>query len=108
MIVKEITPEEVARRLRSGEAVTVVDVREPAEWAAGHIRGSLHIPLGHLFLRLNELDERREIIVVCRSGNRSGLACEMLAARGYKAVNMAGGLLRWPDPELLTAGGPEI
>jgi len=103
LIVKEITPEEVARRLRSGEPVMLLDVREPAEWADGHIRGSRNIPLGHLFLHLDELDKSREIIVVCRSGNRSGLACEMLAARGFNAVNMTGGLARWPDPGLLTA-----
>lgn len=103
-LIKEITPEEVAERLRNREALTIIDVREPAEWAAGHIQGSLHIPLGHLFLRLDELEPSREIIVVCRSGNRSGLACELLTARGYKACNMVGGLLNWPDPQLLTAG----
>ncbi|GIP40832.1 rhodanese-like domain-containing protein [Paenibacillus sp. J31TS4] len=92
---KEISPDELAERLASGEALFIVDVREPQEWAAGHLSGSLHIPLGQLPQRAGELDREREIILVCRSGNRSGLACELLGEQGFRTVNMTGGLLAW-------------
>ncbi len=102
-MIVEITPDQVAERLRNQEPPIIVDVREPAEWAAGHIKGSKHIPIGQLFLRAAELDASREMIVVCRSGNRSRLACELLNGKGFKTANMIGGLIHWPDPELLTA-----
>lgn len=75
----------------------IVDVREPNEWSAGHIAGAKHIPLGQLIERQHELDPKRETIVVCRSGNRSGLACELLAEKGFDVVNMTGGLNAWTD-----------
>ncbi|MBP3964993.1 rhodanese-like domain-containing protein [Paenibacillus lignilyticus] len=92
---KEMTPQEVEERLGSGEGLYMLDVREPAEWAAGHLAGAVHIPLGQLIERVNELDAKREIIVMCRGGGRSGLACELLGERGFSVVNMAGGLLNW-------------
>lgn len=48
-------------------------------------------------MRLNELDPVRETIVICRSGNRSGMACELLNDKGFKVINMTGGLLAWTD-----------
>jgi rhodanese-related sulfurtransferase len=75
----------------------ILDVREPAEWSAGHIAGAKHIMLGQLLERQQELDPKRETIVVCRSGNRSGLACELLQERGFNVVNMTGGLSSWTD-----------
>lgn len=94
---KEITPDELAARLKQGEQVHVLDVREPLEWAEGHIPGAKHIPLGQLLERLAELDPEEEVIVVCRSGGRSSLACELLSERGYRVVNMTGGMLTWQD-----------
>ena len=96
-IPKSTTPEEVAHRLNNGEKLSLLDVREPEEWAAGHVAGSKHIPLGQLFERLDELDPSQETIVICRSGNRSGLACELLSEKGFHVVNMTGGLNAWTD-----------
>lgn len=96
-IPKQITPQEVATRLRSGESILLLDVREPAEWVQGHVAGAKHIPLGQLAERREELDPQRETIVICRSGNRSGLACELLSEQGYNVVNMTGGLNDWTD-----------
>ncbi|MBO9600516.1 MAG: rhodanese-like domain-containing protein [Cohnella sp.] len=96
-IPKRITPQEVAARLKTGENLFLLDVREPAEWAQGHVAGATHIPLGQLVERRNELDPKRETIVICRSGNRSGLACELLSEQGYRVVNMTGGLNDWTD-----------
>ncbi|WHX49827.1 rhodanese-like domain-containing protein [Paenibacillus woosongensis] len=96
-VSKEISPQELSARLKKGEAVKMLDVREPEEWAAGHIEGAKHIPLGQVLERLRELDADEELIVICRSGNRSGLACELLEEKGFNVVNMTGGLLAWED-----------
>ncbi|MEK5476289.1 rhodanese-like domain-containing protein [Paenibacillus sp. FSL R5-0407] len=97
MTIKETTPEEVAGRLNKGEALNLLDVREQDEWNEGHVAGAKHIPLGQLDMRLDELDPDHEFIVICRSGNRSGMACELLSKKGLKVVNMTGGLLAWTD-----------
>lgn len=91
----EITPQEVQARLEKGEKLRIVDVREPAEWASGHIPGAKLIPLGSVEQRFHEFDPQQETIVVCRSGNRSGLACEWLESKGCKVVNMQGGMNMW-------------
>lgn len=92
---KEITPGELARRLMNGENLRILDVREPAEWAEGHIEGAAHIPLGQLVERLSEIDQSQEVYVVCRSGGRSSLACELLMEKGYNVVNVIGGMNAW-------------
>ena len=80
-----------ARRAR----VTVLDVREPNEWRAGHVPGALHIPLGQLASRLGELDRARPLVVVCRSGNRSAAAVRHLVKAGFQAKNLEGGMMAW-------------
>jgi rhodanese-related sulfurtransferase len=94
---KEITPQQVVERLKNGEALKLLDVREPAEWIEGHVIGAKHIPLGQLLMRIDELDPNVETIVMCLSGGRSGLACELLSEKGYDVVNMMGGLGAWTD-----------
>lgn len=95
----EIRADEVLRRLEAGEKLTVIDVREAHEFARGHIPGARHIPLGQLQARLGELDPAREIVVVCRSGHRSGIACRILAQHGFSdARNLIGGMLQWRGP----------
>jgi rhodanese-related sulfurtransferase len=91
------TPTETAKGLaaRAGD-VQIVDVREPDEWVAGHIDGSLHIPLNTLLAGgSSALDASRPAVVVCRSGARSELATLMLQARGFEAANLVGGLEAW-------------
>ena len=95
MAFKATTPNEVAERLNKGETLSLLDVREQDEWMEGHVAGAKHIPLGELDLRLNELDPNHEMIVICRSGNRSRMACEFLSGRGFHVVNMTGGLNAW-------------
>ncbi|MFD0958161.1 rhodanese-like domain-containing protein [Paenibacillus chungangensis] len=95
---KETTPKQVQDKLEQGEQLYMLDVREDEEWQSGHIAGANHIPLGQLSQRMAELDAGRELIVICRSGNRSGLACELLEASGYNVVNMTGGMMEWAGP----------
>ncbi|HVV13520.1 rhodanese-like domain-containing protein [Amycolatopsis sp.] len=79
-------------------SLTLLDVREDDEWAAGHAPGAVHIPLGELPGRVEELaklPEDQPIYVVCRSGGRSARATAWLNASGWEAVNVAGGMKSW-------------
>jgi rhodanese-related sulfurtransferase len=77
------------------EGLLVLDVREDDEWRAGHVEGSLHVPLMELGERHAELPEAEQTLVVCRSGNRSAYAAGFLIQQGVDAVNLEGGLLSW-------------
>ena len=71
----------------------LIDVRQPGEYAKGHLPGALLIPLGELAERASELDEDKHIIVYCRSGVRSKAACQILTRLGLdKVLNMKGGI----------------
>ncbi|QIG45318.1 rhodanese-like domain-containing protein [Nocardioides anomalus] len=76
------------------EGVSVLDVREPVEWAHGHVEGALHIPLGQLTQRLDEVPEG-QTLVVCKVGGRSAQAVAWLAQQGRDVVNLDGGMLEW-------------
>jgi rhodanese-related sulfurtransferase len=76
------------------EGLAVLDVREPQEWAAGHIEGAVHIPLGELAERIDEVPEG-QTLVVCKVGGRSGRAVGYLAQQGRDVVNLDGGMLDW-------------
>jgi TusA-related sulfurtransferase/rhodanese-related sulfurtransferase len=94
-----ITNEELHKRLEANENVTVLDVREPAEYAFNRIRGAKSIPLGELDKRVEELNPDDEIHVVCRTGNRSDLAAQLLAEKGFKNVkNVLPGMTGWTGP----------
>ncbi len=71
----------------------LLDVREPLELAVEHAPGALNIPLGQLRARLGELPRNREILVICRSGQRAYSATRILLQEGFKARNLAGGML---------------
>lgn len=73
----------------------VLDVREPGEWTAGHVPGAVHLPLGQLPARLDDVPADREVVVVCRSGGRSAQATAFLNASGRRAVNLDGGMQAW-------------
>ncbi|MFZ3578486.1 rhodanese-like domain-containing protein [Virgibacillus sp. DJP39] len=94
-MAKQITPAELAMRIRAMEEVNIIDVREKAEVEEGRIIGAKHIPLGQLPLRKDELDQNKVYIVVCRSGNRSKAASGILEAFGYEVEDMVGGMNDW-------------
>jgi rhodanese-related sulfurtransferase len=78
------------------DQVQILDVREDWEWDAGHIEGSVHIPLNDLLAGRKEgLEQDRPIVAVCKTGNRSEVAALMLRARGYDAHNLEGGVEDW-------------
>ncbi|MCA9914215.1 MAG: rhodanese-like domain-containing protein, partial [Anaerolineae bacterium] len=73
----------------------LIDVRTPAEYASGHIAGSINIPVEELSNRLSEVPQGEEIVVYCRSGNRSATAARILADNGYSPVYDLGGIIAW-------------
>ena len=98
MQIPEISVEQLKAKLDSGEAVNILDVREPNEFQICRIEGSTLIPLGQLGARVSELDPNQELIVHCKMGGRSAKAVALLRERGFsKAYNLAGGILAWID-----------
>jgi adenylyltransferase/sulfurtransferase len=102
--VPEITPRELAARLRGGEPVQLLDVREAHEWEVARIAGARHAPLSRLEASLAGLDPARETVLYCRSGVRSQEAGRRLRSAGFPRVHsLAGGILRYGaevDPTL--------
>jgi hydroxyacylglutathione hydrolase len=86
---------------RPNEEMAILDVRRPAEWNAGRIRGARHIPLDDLRKRLPELERSRTTAVYCKSGYRSTIACSLLQASGFEGVlNILGGFDAWAGAQL--------
>lgn len=98
--MQTITVEELKKRLDAGEKLNIVDVREPHEHEDFNIGGTL-IPLGHIqTMQVDEIEDLKdkEVIVYCRSGNRSGQACQVLDMLGFtNTKNVVGGMLAWQE-----------
>jgi rhodanese-related sulfurtransferase len=73
----------------------IFDVREQEEWDAGHVDGAVLIPMGDVVSRLAELPRDRQLVCMCRSGNRSGRVTTYLRGQGLDVVNLTGGALQW-------------
>ncbi|MGB8983944.1 MAG: rhodanese-like domain-containing protein [Anaerolineales bacterium] len=102
---REISVEQAAAERDSG--AFILDVRQPEEWNEFHIPGSTLIPLGELAARVDELPRDREIVVVCRSGNRSAQGRDILLDAGFTQVtSMAGGVTQWRAAGYPTVSGP--
>ncbi|WP_099157175.1 sulfurtransferase TusA family protein [Virgibacillus ndiopensis] len=94
-----INLEELRSKINGEESITILDVRESAEFAFGHITGAVNIPLGELEERFSEIDEDKEIHVICRTGNRSDLAAQKLTEKGFENVkNVIPGMTKWEGP----------
>lgn len=79
----------------------VVDVREPDEYAAGHVPGAVNIPLGQLIPRIAEIPSAVQVQVICQSGGRSAQGTRAILEAGRDAVNVDGGTAAW-----IAAGQP--
>ena len=105
--VKSIDAVEAKQYLNrmSGDAFTLLDVRQPGEYDAEHLPGAKLIPLPELGARLAELDADKPTVVYCAIGGRSRVAAQVLAAKGFKEVmNLSGGIKAWNSQK---AVGPE-
>ncbi len=104
--IREVSPLALRARLSAGEALLLLDVREPFEAERARIPGARLIPLGSLSAALAELEPWRErpVVVHCQSGGRSRRACQLLSSKGFRCVeNLAGGIEAWSlavDPEI--------
>lgn len=99
LYMKTITAEEVINLLDANEDLNIIDVREDFEVEHGVIPGAIHIPLGSVPEKVEELDKSKEYIVVCKGGVRSANACEYLEAQGFQVTNLEGGMMSY-DGEL--------
>ena len=82
-------------RDRHGTGALIVDVREADEWVQGHIPGARHVPLSRFTQLLPTLPKDRDMLVICRSGNRSTRAATALHQAGYTVANVSGGMIAW-------------
>lgn len=91
---REISVEDLGPLVDGG--ARVIDVREPDEYAAGHVPGARLVPLGEVPSRVAECVEGGgTTYLICRSGGRSATACQHLAGLGHDVVNVAGGTMAW-------------
>ncbi len=94
--IQDITPAELNELLKNGDRPVVVDVREPWEYAMGHVPGAVLIPLGQLAARVGELDPNQPVAAICASGSRSQSAAALLGQKGFiKIYNVLGGTEEW-------------
>ena len=101
----EISVAEAAARRDAG--AFILDVRQPDEWNEAHVPGSTLIPLDQLEARVNEVPKDKEVVVICRSGNRSKPGRDALKAAGFTQVtSVSGGLNEWKAAGLPTVTGP--
>ncbi|MBE9523928.1 MAG: molybdenum cofactor biosynthesis protein MoeB, partial [Chloroflexi bacterium] len=94
----DITVSELDARLKAGENIHLIDVREPHELQISSLNGAQLIPLGQLASRMSELDSAEEIVLFCKVGPRSTRALEVLASAGFRKVkNLKGGINAWAE-----------
>lgn len=91
--MQQVDADQLAAALESGR--TVVDVREPREYADAHIPGAVNIPMSRLTTRLGEIDRSAPVYVVCATGNRSSAMTDLLISAGFDAYNVVGGTSAW-------------
>lgn len=89
-----VTPDQVPAGAK------IIDIREQDEWDLGHVEGAVHIPMGEVPDRLDEIDPDEDNYIICRSGGRSRRLCEWLDAQGYTVIDIAGGSGAWLEAEL--------
>lgn len=103
--IPQLSPADTRALLaEQGDRAVLLDVREPWEYALAHVEGSLHIPMGEVQGKLEELNSDRMYVVMCHHGRRSQQVADYLAAQGFRQVsNLAGGIDAWAedlDPDL--------
>ena len=97
--MEEITPTELKQRLDNGDDIQIIDVREAHEVAIAQIPNTIHIPLGQVLNRMDEIDPNRETVVHCKMGGRSARAIDALQRSGFKGrlINLKDGIIGWSN-----------
>lgn len=97
--IEQITTSDLAIRLQDQKETVFVDVREEDEFNSGHIEGMINLPLSSLEENYSQIPKDSEVVLICRSGNRSMQAAEILESHGYtKLINVQGGMTSWNGP----------
>jgi rhodanese-related sulfurtransferase len=100
----EISAIELKERLDNGDELVIIDCRESYEVQIGAIKGSIHIPMNQIPVKMQELDKNKEYVIQCRSGNRSRHVLNYMKQHGFESGwNLTGGLISWAmtvDPEI--------
>lgn len=94
--IKEIEAPQLAEMLVQKADVQVVDIRQPAEVAGGTVPGAEVMPMHTIPLRIQEINQDKPVVLVCRSGARSAQACLFLTQNGFENIlNLRGGMMGW-------------
>ena len=101
----QISPKEAYEMIQRGDAVEVIVVRQPDEYREARVEPSRLVPLGDLNRRTGELDRSCTLLTLCRSGRRSDIAAQQLAAQGFHVRNIEGGIIAWTNARLPVAKG---
>lgn len=102
MVYTQITPQEAKEKMDTEKDIIILDVRTQEEYSSGHIKNAVCLPNEEILTEPEILpDKEQQILVYCRSGNRSKQAAQKLAEMGYKNVLEFGGILDWPYPEMV-------
>ncbi|MGC5324197.1 rhodanese-like domain-containing protein [Brevibacillus sp. SYSU BS000544] len=99
--IQQVTTTQLQEKLQQqlNSSAVFIDVREENEYTEGHIEGIANVPLSSLPNRLAEIPKDKEVVIICRSGNRSMQAAKLLQEQGYtNIVNVSGGMLDWKGP----------
>jgi rhodanese-related sulfurtransferase len=90
----------LARQQKGDASLVVLDVRTPGEYVAGHVPGAVNIPHDQVAARLAEVPKDKDVVAYCRSGRRTGLALDVLAANGYTRLgHLEGDMLAWQEKQ---------
>lgn len=96
MTIQQWNSNDVKKHIASHKSLQIIDVRQPGEYASGHIPSAKLIPLNELAARYKEIDPNVDTVVVCQSGGRSSQACDFLSRQGYQKIhNLNGGMMFW-------------
>jgi hydroxyacylglutathione hydrolase len=102
--IEQISVQELQLRIEEGSVETIIDVRRPPEWNAGHIENAAHMPLNHLAESALSLNRDSKVAVVCAGGYRSSIASSLLEQLGFRSIsNVVGGMTAWNNAKLAIA-----
>lgn len=96
----KVTVTELNARLSKGERFQLIDVRSPQEYAEGHVPGAMNLPMDQAEARIDDLQRQDPVILICQSGRRAGMTCELLKAHHNGLVVLEGGTKAWMDASL--------
>ncbi len=92
--VKEISSQQYRQKF-SGTPHMLIDIRNTSQYVTGHMEGSHNIPLNKLAKKIDKLDKKQPIVIVCHNGLRGREAVDMLQSAGFNASNLVGGIMNW-------------